>query len=222
MAILEKVRWLCCSLDGIAYQKRWLGVVVGVAVMAVSLFELLSLTRWANPFGQLPWIWNFLWGALISILHFKAERRVLSLFGFLNKWTGRSLFFLFVGTTILDPDIWWSYIVGGVCVFLAGIEAVLGCSGRSPPTNIGDPESRRKMKGRDGSTSGTSAGLSIPPMGAVPTDGVRIDIQQTPPPEAKSEWQQLAADDGQKYYHNTVSGETSWVAPSSLPPPPPG
>ena len=46
-----------------------------------------------------------------------------------------------------------------------------------------------------------------------------VAIQQSG--AAQSAWQQLAAEDGTKYYHNTVTGQTSWTDPEAGGAPPP-
>ena len=196
--------------------KRLLGACVGATVIAVAVVELLTASNWSNPFNQFRNLWNILFGGLMIVLQVKPAW-IVGPFGFLNRWPGRAMFFIFVGTTVWDGDIWWSILIGVLCICVGVLESILGCKGKSPAA-------KPSQKSGDRAETSQTRGLGGAP-DRLSADQVRIGIQTGVAIQqsgaAQSAWQQLAAEDGTKYYHNTATGQTSWTDPEAGGAPPP-
>jgi hypothetical protein len=210
----ESFKSLFCTLDGINRIKKILGACTGATVIAVAVVELLTPSNWSSPFSQFRNIWNLLFGALMIILQVKPAW-VVGPFGFLNRWPGRSVFFLFVGTTVWDDSVWWSFIVGGFCICVAGLEFLLGCKGKSP---IAKPRTKTGDVAAETSQTRGSAPDRISAEQVRVAIATGVSVQQS---AQSSPWQQLAAEDGTKYFHHTVTGQTSWTDPEAGGAPPP-
>lgn len=142
--------------EGLNKTKNTLGVTTGITVAIYSIIAVfLSLL---DPFALIKHIWNVGFGLLMILsmlppnlnilLCAKREgytpREVLArCFGFLLGWRGRTLFFLFAGTTLPEEGDALSFVAGSFA-FIAGIvELILGCrNGRDDDEDILQPLSR--------------------------------------------------------------------------------
>ena len=97
---MDKIKSLCCTLDGLNKVKKVLTFFTGIAVIVWAVFDLIS-SDWLlaeNWLGKIRSIWNCLFGLLMMFLQWKWDKWITMRFGFLNGWFGRGMFYLFMGT----------------------------------------------------------------------------------------------------------------------------
>ena len=115
---MDKIKSLCCTLDGLNKVKKVLTFFTGIAVIIWAVFDLIT-SNWADPLqwlGKVRSMWNCLFGLLMMFLQWKWDKWITTRFGFLNGWFGRGMFYLFVGSNIMVQYegcvfCWLSWIV---------------------------------------------------------------------------------------------------------------
>lgn len=122
------LHWLFCTGPGVIRLKKLFAAGCGVAIIITSILiiigSFLDFTKWI---GLIRYCWNCLFGFQMVLMQFKMEKWLFRHFGFLKGWFGKALFFLFVGTNIMNREYWWSYVVGGCCIFVGLVELAIGC-----------------------------------------------------------------------------------------------
>ena len=122
------LHWLFCTGPGVIRLKKFFAGACGVAIIITSILiiigSFLDFTKWI---GLIRYCWNCLFGFQMVLMQFKMEKWLFRHFGFLKGWFGKALFFLFVGSNIMNQEYWSSYIVGGCCIFVGLVELAIGC-----------------------------------------------------------------------------------------------
>ena len=159
------VKWLFCTWKGIEKLKRVTNTVCGVGVILCSILSILNI--FANFFDLLGFIrhlWNVLFGTLMILLQLNWTEWITRRFGFLTGWFGRGMFYLFVGTNIMDDKLSnaglliLTFLFGFMCVFVGAIELIFGF--KCAPSSGADaeaPRARTESAGPSISSGGPSA-----------------------------------------------------------------
>ena len=134
------------------------GLVIAISVAnIVNIIEIFNIVR--N-------VWNVIFGLLMILLQLNWRKMITRNFGFLNNWMMRAMFYIFVGTNIMNPEgdtAWLTYGIGGACMFVGIIEIAFGCGcAHVEKEENGDleegadgEEGSKKKKGRKGQTDPT-------------------------------------------------------------------
>ena len=128
----EDVKWLFCSWEGIAKLKKVVNLVCGAGVILCSIFSLLNIFRSAfHPIEVIRHLWNCLFGVLMIMLQLNWTEWITRRFGFLTGWFGRGMFYLFVGTNIMNPDtdaglVILTFFFGFAVCFVGIVELLFG------------------------------------------------------------------------------------------------
>ena len=133
-------------------------VAAGVVGVIFNLF---------NPFKVIRSIWNIIFGLLILSVQFKLEKYFARRFGFMSHWFLRAIFYVFVGTNILDCEYvgkdgganWFSCALSsgacGCCAFVGFIDLAFGmkCAKKSEEAEAAGGGGRAQTVPTGGSTS---------------------------------------------------------------------
>ncbi len=104
------------------------GLVIGSGVVSF-------LTNIANfpPTEQVRAIWNVIFGSLMLAMQFKLEKYIMRRFGFMQHWFLRGIFYVFVGTNVMDcrdggnaGSCFFSVVTGFICMFVGFVELLFG------------------------------------------------------------------------------------------------
>lgn len=123
------------SLPHTRHTLRVFGAVAGLAILGLSLYVFGTHTwRGVAGFVRFMWLTLFALLAVFSETDMECTKNILSHFTFLTTDIGRGVFFLFLGTTVLD-DEWWSILIGCVCIGVGGFHLVFAmlCEGSGAP-----------------------------------------------------------------------------------------
>lgn len=161
----EGVHWLCCTWEGLDRLKRGVALCTGAAVLTASVLTLLNPADTTfKPVSFVRSCWNALFGLLMILVQCRGSRWsatrasppsrptnwIKRRFGFMSGWFGRALFFLFVGTNIVEPDspsaatAMLTIVTGVACLFVGAVELLFGfrCAergdGNEGPTGSGN------------------------------------------------------------------------------------
>jgi len=157
------VKWLFCTWKGIEKLKRVTNLVCGVGVILCAVLSILNII--ASVFdliGFIRQLWNGLFGALMIMLQLNWTEWITRRFGFLTGWFGRGMFYLFVGTNIMDDKsgnaglIILSYFFGFMCVFVGAIELIFGFKCAPSSADAEAPRARTESAGPSISSGGPS------------------------------------------------------------------
>ena len=162
---MEHAKEFCCncSWQKIGLVKNIVAALVGVLVLLSSLFSIVNIfTVLFEPLDFIRFVWNGLFGVLIVLLELNWVEWVTLRFGFLEGWFGRGMFFLYVGTVVMDPDAslstaLFSFVVGGGSIFVGCVELLVGFK-CSPDGTLAAGQQRRAAQVRRGPHN--------PPLGA--------------------------------------------------------
>ncbi len=139
------IKEVCCTVEGLRALKKTLTLFVAVSFITVSVLAFVIPPGIINIFVGIRAVWNIIFGLLMVSMQFSGAKYTAKHFGFLSKYTGRGLFFLFCGTNIWDMSgnsvlniITW--IVGGAAIFCGCLEFVFGCRCESQDDNMKIPE----------------------------------------------------------------------------------
>ena len=136
------------------------GVVVAAGAVGV-IFNLV------NPFKIIRSIWNIIFGLLILSVQLRMEKYFARRFGFMSHWFLRAIFYVFVGTNILDCEYvgqigganWFSCALSsgacGCCAFVGFIDLAFGmkCAKKSEEAEAAGGGGRAQTVPTGGSTS---------------------------------------------------------------------
>ena len=159
------VKSLFCTWKGIEKLKRFTNTLCGVGVILCSILSILNI--FANLFdliGFIRHLWNVLFGTLMILLQLNWTEWITRRFGFLTGWFGRGMFYLFVGTNIMDPHsgnaglLILTFFFGFMCVFVGAMELIFGF--KCAPSSGADaeaPRARTESAGPSISSGGPSA-----------------------------------------------------------------
>ena len=161
----EGMHWLCCTWEGLDRLKRGIALCTGAAVLTASVLTLLNPADTTfKPVSFVRSCWNALFGLLMILVQCRGSRWsatrasppsrptnwIKRRFGFMSGWFGRALFFLFVGTNIVEPDspsaatAMLTIVTGVACLFVGAVELLFGfrCAergdGNEGPTGSGN------------------------------------------------------------------------------------
>ena len=97
-------------------------------------------------------IWNVIFGVLMVLLQLNWKKMITRNFGFLNNWVMRSLFYIFVGTNIMNTTKPWlaffTLTVGFSCIFVGAIEIIFGFQ-CAKVEEAADEEAGKKKPGKN-------------------------------------------------------------------------
>lgn len=130
MSMKENLRWLCCTFDGIQKMQKVVAFVVGGLVIATAILTMLG--NIALPLTVIRCIWNLVFGVIIIFVQLNWKKMIARNFGFLKHWCMRGMFYIFVGSNCMNTSGQFlqdafSFIVGGLCVFVGVLELIIGC-----------------------------------------------------------------------------------------------
>ena len=150
-----------CSLapDRVSRYVR-VGRLAGCAVVVAGIIGIITL----NPLKIVRSIWNIIFGLLILSVQFKLEKYFARRFGFMSHWLLRALFYIFVGTNIIDCDdacalscirCWGSLAFGTVPMFVGTLDLLFGmnCAKKSEEAEAAGGGARAQTVPTGGSTS---------------------------------------------------------------------
>ena len=157
---MEHAKEFCCncSWQKIGRVKNIVAALVGVLVLLSSLFSIVNIfTVLFEPLDFIRFVWNGLFGVLIVLLELNWVEWVTLRFGFLEGWFGRGMFFLYVGTVVMDPDAslstaLFSFVVGGGSIFVGCVELLVGFK-CSPDGTLAAGQQRRAAQVRPARTT---------------------------------------------------------------------
>ena len=158
------VKWLFCTWKGIEKLKRVTNLVCGVGVILCAVLSILNII--ASVFdliGFIRQLWNGLFGALMIMLQLNWTEWITRRFGFLTGWFGRGMFYLFVGTNIMNPYtdnaglVVLTFTFGFACVFVGAVELIFGFKCAPSSADAEAPRARTESAGPSISSGGPSA-----------------------------------------------------------------
>ena len=158
------VKWLFCTWKGIEKLKRVTNLVCGVGVILCAVLSILNII--ASVFdliGFIRQLWNGLFGALMIMLQLNWTEWITRRFGFLTGWFGRGMFYLFVGTNIMNPYtdnaglVVLTFTFGFACVFVGVVELIFGFKCAPSSADAEAPRARTESAGPSISSGGPSA-----------------------------------------------------------------
>jgi len=159
MGRLENVKWLFCTWQGIEKVKRFTNLVCGGGVILCAVLSILNiLESLFDLVGMIRQLWNGLFGTLMIMMQLNVMDWITRRFGFLTAWFGRGMFYLFVGTNIMNPYTsnegikFITYAFGFACVFVGTVELIFGF--------------KCTDSGADGRSSGEAPRAVVGPSGA--------------------------------------------------------
>lgn len=164
MVARADVKWLFCTWKGIEKLKRITNLVCGGGVILCAVFSLLNI--FADIFdlvGFIRQLWNGLFGALMILLQLNWTEWITRRFGFLTGWFGRGMFYLFVGTNIMNPYTSnaglkiLTYSIGIACVFVGVVELIFGFKCAPSGADAEAPRARTEAAAPSISSGGPSA-----------------------------------------------------------------
>jgi len=133
MASKEGANWLCCTWEGLDRVKRFTALGTGIGVLISSILTLLNPADTAfKPLSFVRSGWNAMFGLLMILVQIKWTNWINRRFGFMSGWFGRALFFIFVGTNIMEPDstsavtAMLTIVAGVACLFVGVVELIFG------------------------------------------------------------------------------------------------
>jgi len=128
------------------------GSLAGVAVITISMWVFVE-QRWGTISSFVTRLWNLVFGALMIIAEFDMDctKQMLSYLAFLTTDFGRGIFFLYVGTQVLD-DEWYHIFVASVAMAVGGFHIIfaLTCEGAGEPAGPGQPGEIKPPAGAGG------------------------------------------------------------------------
>jgi len=146
----------------------------GILVCVSGVLTLLSRAFDFPPIIQVRAIWNIIFGVLILFLQLGWEKFITRRFGFLHHWFLRGIFYLFVGTNVMeceraDGSCVFSIAVGLTCMFVGVIELLFGakCHGKEDAD----------LEGGGGAGGGANAGRAQVNSGP---EGPSLTVNVTP------------------------------------------
>ena len=157
------VKWLFCTWKGIEKLKRVTNLVCGVGVILCAVLSILNII--ASVFdliGFIRQLWNGLFGALMIMLQLNWTEWITRRFGFLTGWFGRGMFYLFVGTNIMNPYtdnaglVVLTFTFGFACVFVGAVELIFGFKCAPSSADAEAPRARTESAGPSISSGGPS------------------------------------------------------------------
>ena len=131
-------------------------------MVAAGVVGVIFNTLTINPFRIIRSIWNIIFGLLILSVQFKLEKYFARRFGFMSHWFLRAIFYVFVGTNILDCDKECSAFscalssgACGCCAFVGFIDLAFGmkCAKKSEEAEAAGGGGRAQTVPTGGSTS---------------------------------------------------------------------
>jgi len=153
MGGLDKVKWLCCTWDGVAKLQRITALIVGVLIIVSAVLSLLA--NLVDPLKLIRSVWNIMFGVIMILVQLNWKKMILRNFGFLKHWVMRGFFYIFVGSNIMTTEgkaleVIFSFAAGGACVFVGVVELAFGCKmAPEDEQEEGDAESGKKKKAKD-------------------------------------------------------------------------
>lgn len=140
----------------------------GILVIVVSALNIINIQELINIVRN---IWNCIFGTLMILLQLNWKQMITRNFGFLNNWVLRALFYIFVGTNIMNDSQPWltffTFSVGFGCIFIGIIELLFGFQCAEKAENGDDEEAAKKR-----------AGNAVDPGGVQPVVTVNLNPNQ--------------------------------------------
>jgi len=188
MGKLENLKWLFCTWKGVEKLKRFTTLICGGGVILCAVLSVLNIFESLfDLVGLIRQLWNGLFGALMILMQLNMTDWITRRFGFLTAWFGRGMFYLFVGTNIMNPYtsnvglVVLTYSFGFACVFVGVVELLIGfrCNGNGDGTST--TEAPRAVVGPSGfGPSGGSAGPSLSSGGPGASGEPTFNVSVTP------------------------------------------
>ena len=145
----------------------------GGLVVASGVLTLISSTFDFPPTPQVRAIWNIIFGLLILFIQLKWEKFITKRFGFLHHWFLRGIFYVFVGTNVMDcrddepgPCV-FSVVTGCTCIFVGFVELIFGtrCQ-KEEPEGVEDSQPGGRAQVNSG-PEGPSLTVNVTPAQAI-------------------------------------------------------